>query len=265
MPIETEFNFYTKLKKDLKAKKPIPKCIQDSVMFNNLVNAKIINKPQRGVGFIEILNSNRFNEFYLKTYPRADIKIQTEIDNQKKFKNTKATSIKKDRVIFIRGFQNIVVNGIKIDLLKITKEHKIFSAVLQSLEAKKICFVENLSSFFIAEKLLGEDYVYIHFYGRLPKTAVLKKIQCKQYLHCGDYDFMGLSEYLRAKKVYDNCRLYKPENFTILFDEYSKPRKAKDIKYNNIKESTDDDIVEIVKKIEESDRFLEQQILFDNL
>lgn len=110
-----------------------------------------------------------------------------------------------------------------------------------------------------------DNYVYIHFYGRFPKKPILNKIQCEQYLHFGDYDFVGLNEYLRAKEVYSNCTLYKPENFTALFNDYSKPRKAKDIKHNNIKASTDKDVIEIVRKIERSNCFLEQQILFDKL
>ncbi len=265
MPTKTELNFYTKLRKNQRIEKPIPSIVKNSSEFHNLLAAKIISEPQRGVGFIEVIKSKKYDAFYLKKYPHSDIKIKTEIDNQKKFRNSKATNTEKDRVIFMRGFQNISINNIEVDLSKITKEHNIFSAVLQNFRAKKICFVENLLPFFMAEKLLGYDYVYIHFYGRFPKESTLKKIQCEQYLHFGDYDFVGLSEYLRAKNVFDNCKLYKPENLMDLFDEYSTPRKAKDTKYNNIKVSIDNEIIEIVKKIEKSNNFLEQQILFDKL
>lgn len=265
MSTKTEFDFYTKLKKHQKIRKPVPNIVKKSSEFNNLLDANIISKPQRGVGFIEVLKIESYDDFYLQKYPHSNIKVKTEIDNQKKFRNTKATNTEKDRIILMRGFQNILINNIEVDLLKTTKEHNIFSAVLKSLKVKKVCFVENLLPFFMAEKLLGDDYVYIHFYGRLPKESVLKKIQCEQYLHFGDYDFVGLSEYLRAKKVYDDCRLYKPKNLITLFDKYSKPRKTKDTKYNNIKISTDIEIIEIVKKIEHTNRFLEQQILFDEL
>lgn len=265
MPTKTKFNFYKKLKNNQKIKKPIPNIVKKSNEFNNLLAAEIISKPQRGVGYIEILKPKNYDDFYLEKYPNADIEIKTEIDSQKKFRDTKATNTEKDRIILMRGFQNILINNIEVDLSKATKEHKVFSAVLQSLKAKKICFVENLLPFFMAEKLLGNDYVYIHFYGRLPKKSILKKVQCEQYLHFGDYDFVGLSEYLRAKEVYDDCKLYIPKNFATLFDDYSKPRKAKDTKYNNIKTSTDKSIIEIVEKIECSDCFLEQQILFDKL
>jgi len=265
MSTKTEFDFYTKLKSHQKIKKPIPNIVKKSSEFTNLLSANIVSEPQRGIGFIEIIKSKDYDNFYLQKYPHPNIEVKTEIDNQKKFRNTKATNTEKDRVILMRGFQNILVNNIEVDLLKITKEHNIFSAVLKNLEAKKVCFVENLLPFFMAEKLLGDDYVYIHFYGRLPKESILKKIQCEQYLHFGDYDFLGLSEYLRAKNVFDDCRLYKPENFITLFNESSKPRKKHDTKYNNIKTSTDIEIIEIVKKIEHTNHFLEQQILFDEL
>lgn len=262
---KTELNFYTRLKDESRIKKPIPKIILESDTFQGLVAAKIIREPKRGVGFIDILKQDDYDDFYNKTYPHADIEIKTEIDNQKKFRNTKATAIKKDRAIFIRGFQNIIINDVQEDLLKITKKHNIFSAIFHNLKAKKICFVENFQPFLMAEKLLGKEYVYIHFYGRLPKKEILGKIQCEQYLHFGDYDFTGLEEYLRAKEVFNNCELYMPSNFDCLFDKFSKPRKNKDKKTIKIKESNDVNVIKIVNKMESKNLFLEQQILLDEL
>lgn len=262
---KTEHNFYTKLKNNLSAKKPIPIIIERSDVFKNLIATKIISEPRRGVGSIFVLEQEKYYSFYEQKYPHANIEVKTEADNQKKFRNTKATSIEKDRAIFIRGFQNIMINGIQEDLLKITTKHNIFSAIFHNLKAKKICFVENFQPFLMAEKLLGEDYVYIHFYGRLPKKEILKKIQCEEYLHFGDYDFVGLSEYLRAKEVFNNCKLHVPNHFNTLFDKYATPRKDKDEKYINIKKSTDPDVIKIVQRIDNENNFLEQQILFDEL
>ena len=218
--LKIEFDFYTKLKNDKKIKKPIPAIITKSAIFKSLVNVKIIEPIQRGKGYIEILKQDSFNEFYLKRFPHPNIDVKTEIDNQKKFRDTKTTPVAKDRVIFIRGFKDIIVNNKKISLKKITQEHQLFSTVLKNMKTQKICFVENLQPFLSAERLLGEDFVYIHFYGRFPKIEILKNIECEEYLHFGDYDSVGLSEYLKASEVYHNCKLFIPDNFEYLSKEY---------------------------------------------
>ena len=260
-----EFDFYTKLKDNKKAKKPIATTITNSSTFKALVSSKIIEPIQRGKGYIEVLNEIKFNEFYLRKFPNPNIKIKTEIDNQKKFKNTKATPINKDRVIFIRGFKNIIVNDKEINLNQTTQEYQLFSTVLQNLKTQKICFVENLQPFLNADKLLGKDCVYIHFYGRFPKKEILEKIKCKEYLHFGDYDFVGLSEYLRASTIYKNSKLFIPDNFDYLFDKYSTKRKKKDTFFSNVKETTQVEIIRIANKIKNSNHILEQQIIMDNI
>ena len=260
-----EFEFYTKLKNEGLAKKPIPATIIKSDTFKALVNSRTIEPIQRGKGYIEILNQKNFDRFYFKKFPNPDCDIKTEIDNQKKFKNTKSTYIEKNRVIFIRGFKDIVINDKKIDLNQITSEHNLFSTVLQNLTTQKLCFVENLEPFLNIEKLLGKDYIYVHFYGRFPKKEILKKIACEEYLHFGDYDFVGISEYLKASTVFKNAKLYIPDNFEHLFDEYSTPRKKKDTIYKNIKETDNQEVIYIVNKIKNSNKILEQQIIMDEL
>ena len=133
-----EFDFYTKLKNNKKANKPIPISIKNSSIFKSLVSSKIIEPIQRGKGYIEILKQKHFNEFYSKKFPNPNIDIKTEIDNQKKFRDTKATPIAKDRVIFIRGFKDIIVNDKEISLKDITQEHQLFSTVLKNMKTQKI-------------------------------------------------------------------------------------------------------------------------------
>lgn len=262
---KVEFDFYTKLKNNNKAKKPIPTIIKNSSIFKALVNSKIIEPIQRGKGYIEILKQKSFNEFYFKRFPNPDIDVKTEIDNQKKYRDTKATPIVKDRVIFIRGFKDIMVNDKKINLNQITNEHQLFSTILKSMKTQKICFVENLQPFLNAEKLLGQDFVYIHFYGRFPTIDILRNIECKEYLHFGDYDSVGLSEYLKASEIYHNCKLFIPDNFEYLSKEYSKKRKEKDTIHKNVKISLKTEIIKIREQLETTGKYLEQQIIMDNL
>lgn len=259
-----EFNFYEKLQKHGKVKKPIPKNIANSSNFQTLVRSKIIEPVQRGKGSIEVLKREEFKAFYLKKFPNPDIQVRTETENQLKFRDTKASAVKKKRIIFLRGFCDVLVNNQAVNLKDITIKHGLFGTILNSLECEKICFVENLQPFLNAEKLLGKEYVYIHFYGRFPKKEVIKKITCKEYLHFGDYDFIGLSEFLRANKVFENSKIFIPKNFDELFEKYSRKRKEKDTLYENIKNTKLKEIIMIREKIQNSGNFLEQQILMDD-
>jgi hypothetical protein len=260
-----EFDFYTKLKNDKKVRKPIPATISKSSIFQSLVSSKIIEPIKRGKGYIEVLKQESFDKFYANKFPNPHIDIKTEIDNQKKFRDTKATNIDKDRVIFIRGFRDIVVNNQTVDLREITQKYQLFSTVLRSMKVDKLCFVENLQPFLNAQELLGEEFVYIHFYGRFPKADILKTIECKEYLHFGDYDFVGLSEYLRASTIYPNSDIFIPDNFEYLFKTYSKQRKEKDTIYKNVETSTDKKVIRLKELLKSTGDYLEQQIVMDSL
>lgn len=261
---EIEFNFYTSLKNDGSVTSSnTPNIVLRSDIFKSLVDASIIEKIRKGRGFIyKVSKVDSFNSFYGNAFPNPEILITNEIDNQLKFKNTKASVVEKETIIFIRGKTTILVNGSFVDLHEFTTKFGLFSALLQEIKADKICFVENLQPFFIAEKLLGDEYTYIHFYGRLPKSDKLKRIKCKEYLHLGDYDFTGLHEFLRASDIYENSHLYMPENFEYLFQEYATKRKEKDTQHKNVKVSEHPDVIRVREKVKTTNLFLEQQILF---
>lgn len=259
---KVEFDFYNRLKLNGRVPSRLPKTISSSSEFHTLLGAKIIKKIPSGRGhFYKVVKQDKFDGFYKRKFPRDDIEVVTELDNQLKYRDTKATVLKKDRVIFIRGFQDIIINSIEINLKRTTQDFNIFSSVFKTLKAKKICFVENLQPFLEVEKILGEEYTYIHFYGRLPRKEVLENIECEEYLHFGDYDFVGLNEFLKAKEVFDNCRIYIPDNYDELYKDFSRHRKKKDTLYKNVKNSKISDVVRIREQVINSNRFLEQQIV----
>lgn len=259
---KVEFDFYTKVKLNGRVANKLPKTIVTSSEFQTLLNAKIIEKIISGRGYYyQLVMQDKFEVFYQKKFPRNDIEIVTETDNQMKYRDTKATSLKKDRVIFIRSSQDIVVNAEKINLKKTMQDFNIFSTVFKTLKAKKICFVENLQPFLEVEKFLGEEYTYIHFYGRLPRKEVLKNIECEEYLHFGDYDYVGLSEFLKAKEVFKNCTIFIPDNYDELYEKFSRAREQKDTAYKDVMNSTCREVVKIREQLSRQNRFLEQQVV----
>lgn len=261
---KTEFNFYSKLNKEKSlTTRSIPDSILKSQIFTSLINSKIVEKSTKGRGFrYEIIMQDDYDRFFNEKFPKKDIDVYDEIDSQLKYRDTKAVKTNKERIVFVRGIGEIEFNAQKVNLSKNTIDFGLFSGVLKSLKAKKICFVENLQSFLNAENVITFDYVFIHFYGRLPTYKILKNIECEEYLHFGDYDATGLHEYLRAKECFPKASIYVPRNFDELFEKYSRERKDRDTIHNNVKESHDNEVIYIREKIISSGRFLEQQILF---
>lgn len=263
---KVDFDFYRRLKRDGRVASKLPKIISSSDDFQTLLGAKIIEKVPSGRGYYySVSKVERFYDFYNERFPQGDIEVETEIDNQLKYRDTKATALKKERVVFIRSFDDVEVNSKRINLTQAMDDFNIFSTVLESLKAKKICFVENLHTFLEVEKLLGREYTYIHFYGRLARREILQKIECHEYLHFGDYDFVGLLEFIKASEVFKNCKLYIPENYDELYRKFSRPREKKDTAFKEVKNSTIAEVVKIRKQLESSNRFLEQQVVLSSV
>ena len=79
-------------------------------------------------------------------------------------RNTKAGKRESKNVILIRGQETVLLNGIETDLKKYTDAYGTFSATLKSLEANKVCFVENLDTYLLAEQVIKKGFVFIHTY-----------------------------------------------------------------------------------------------------
>ena len=181
------------------------------------------------------------------------------------YRNTKTGKRKSQNVILVRGFKNIKINSEIVDLEKATNLFGAFCAQVDSLETDKICIVENLDSFLLSEKVIDKSFVFIHTYGGLGKS-VLNKLKAKEILIFPDYDYKGLQNYLMAKKVFPNAKIFIPENYEILFNTFSRTIKTKQGREQNpnkeVKESIDENVVKIRTDIYKSKRFLEQQALF---
>ena len=93
---------------------------------------------------------------------------------------------------------------------------------------KQLAVVENLESFLSFETtgVPATAAVYAAT-GRLSDImidwlATTLETGVETLWHCGDYDPVGLSEYLRLRRISDRVRLFVPENIEELF-KYSKP------------------------------------------
>jgi hypothetical protein len=128
--------------------------------------------------------------------------------------------------------------------------------------------VENKESFLQAEKVISQDYVFIHSYGRIGKN-LLEKIQTNEVLVFSDYDYIGLNEYLKCKSVFENTSFFVPENYDLLFEQYAKEiilnRKKGQKASRNVLASQDETVLRICHDLQTKQKFLEQESLLINL
>lgn len=268
MQNKTFYNFILKILEEEKINaSSISQSVKKSGEFKTLVNGKFITYSQAVTGGGSYVLSDRDNlELYFKNkFPRELQDSYSAVSNIGTYRNTKAGKRISQNVILVRGFKNITLNSEIVNLEKFTNLFGTFSAQVNKLKSDKICIVENLDSFLLAEKVINKEYIFIHTYGGLGKT-VLNNFEAREILIFPDYDYKGLQNYLMVKKVFPKAKIFIPKDYENLFKTYSRTIKTKQGREQNpskeVKESVDENVIKIRTDIYKSKRFLEQQALF---
>jgi hypothetical protein len=258
---ELDYKFYSELRNRSISVNDVPKSVKKSLHYQNLFAAKTLDTEKSGRGSrIIIKNFKSFEAFFAKHFSEDNSSVITKASNIKKLRDSKARKTKTTSIFFVRGFKNIKLNNQNLDLGYFTNSFGLFSVQQPSIQTDKICFIENLYSFLKAEKLFGNNFIYLHKYGRIGIDS-LKGITANEILVFVDYDFNGLDEYLRIKSVYKNALLFIPENFDELFESYSKVIDGKQQQSEKVAQSRLKEVIKIRELVSKTSRFLEQEIL----
>jgi len=268
MQNKTFYNFLTKILKEGKLpSSSVAKSITKSSDFNTLLSGGFLEYiPARtGGGNYCLKDRESLIKYFNDKFPNEIQNIYSAISNIHTFRNTKAGKRESQSVILIRGFKQVKLNGINVDLRKYTKQFGTFSTKLESLLTDKVCFVENLDSYLLAEEVIGDEFVYIHTYGGIGRPTV-SKVTAKEILVFPDYDFKGLHNYLLVKSVFSFSKLFVPSNYIELFATESRTIKTKHGREQQpsreVKESEEEIVIKIRTDIYKTKHFLEQQALF---
>lgn len=243
--------------------------IKDSGDFTTLINGGFIEHipVASGGGSYFLKDEKALAKYFADKFPTLLSNNNTAIANIHSLRNTKAGKRESQNVILLRGYKKIIINGIDVDLNSYTVKFETFSAVLKELCTDKICLVENLDSYLLADQVLGNDYVFVHTYGGMGKSTISKFI-AKEILIFPDYDFKGLDNYLLVKSIFPETELFIPKNYNILFEKKSRTIKTRQGREQQpskrVLESVDEVVVKIRTDIFKHKRFLEQQALFKN-
>lgn len=267
---ETLLKYFQILKTEKLLSSQVPKALFDSNDFQNMLDSGIVLKVSIGRGYVYELNKEKrqvFENWFAKKFPNTEIEVTDRASSIAKFKDSKKSK-EKSVIVFLKGNKPIKINNETIDLQKYTNKFGFFACVLENLETEKLCFVENKESFLKAEKVIWQDYVFIHSYGRIGKN-LLEKIQTNEVLVFSDYDYIGLNEYLKCKSIFENTLFFVPENYDSLFEKYAKEitlnRKKGQKASKNVLASQDASVLRICKDLQTKQKFLEQESLLISL
>lgn len=212
-----------------------------------LIESGVIEKRKRGAGGVyEVLNKNELAVFCEKEYPSGlyGEKIKEGVTGKafavaaRRDAHRGATS--SHNPVFIRGFGNAQLvsrDGENLPVASLTEMTSVAAINADGKACKweiagRVALVENIEVFFRAEEFIdGLDFVLWNAGRANNKTIEWLTVQPRGLvlIHCGDYDPVGLGEYLKLKDACSHLQvsLYVPENLDALF-VYGKKKRLKD-------------------------------------
>ncbi len=256
-------DFFINLKTEKRiAKSSVGSVVRNSKLFKLMEQARAIEFEKLGRGSkLIIVNQHVFEEIFKSQINSDVINVNSKIDAAKKFGNSKSIGgLESNPYYFYRGNKIVKVNNEQIDLGFYSNKFGFFGCSNVSVETEKLCWIENKDCFELAEKTLGEDYVFVHKYGRLGQND-FSNWRVKEVLFCPDYDFTGLEEYLYCKENFPNTILFIPSDFQEILKQSRMPIKGE--MKDRLKNTNDEVVLKIRDYILRNNKFLEQQILFN--
>lgn len=245
--------------------------------LRSLMDAGVVGKSRRGSGFVlEVNDAGVLRDFLKQQYPETEFlgEISPRALAVGSLRNAKR-AVRTDREpVLLRAFQPTTCrNGdVSFDVLARSRETGAVCLVLSedshwSLSAR-MAVVENLECFLHFEKMDVPVDVALYASGRL-SGRVLQWLQLPAmrectFSHCGDYDPVGLDEYLRLKTVAGKrAELYVPEDLRELVKTYGRPELLGDSasRLQRLRSAEDTDVRRVVNILDETGRGLEQEVL----
>lgn len=191
------------------AESSIANRIRKSDIFSRLVNAEALVREKRGRGAVwkiakrEVVQAYRYHECPSFT---PDETRGERYNRIRATRDSKSSPRESYRLIFARSSVPFTLNGQTI------VAQEAIGRSLESITAKKVCFVENLENFMRETKLIDKGYVLLFPVGRLG-MALFERIIADAVMHFGDLDYVGLNEYARVNGFFPDATLYIPNNY----------------------------------------------------
>jgi hypothetical protein len=252
---------------------------RDRFRLQSLYDAGVLLVERSGAGRRIVLHdANALESFIARTYPSGLQGINKTLSSRSKavaeLRDSKKARETQPVAVLLRGFHNSTLHfGNKV--LPITSWSELAGVAALRLDGETqwgfsgiVAFVENLEVFWNFEKLeIGAD-IAIYAQGRLNSKVVdwlaSPAMQHARIIHCGDYDPVGLDEFLRLKSACPGrTEIYITPNLENLLSRYGKKELISDNAaiLARLRKNDDPQVSFIVKLIDRWGLGLEQEVL----
>jgi hypothetical protein len=252
---------------------------RDHTRLQSLFETRVLAMERGGAGKkVVVKNREALDAFVLRSYPSSlqgssavlspRSRAVAELRDSKKARETGPL------MVLLRGFDNCALQAGE-EVLAVAHWTELAGVAALCLDGRQwefsgvMAIVENLEVFWNFEKLKTGAQLAIYAHGRLSGRILdwlsSPAMALARIIHCGDYDPVGLDEYLRLKAACpERARLYLPPNLESLLSRYGKG----DLLLGSnvailarLRKSEDLDVRRIVEMIDRFGVGLEQEIL----
>ncbi len=252
---------------------------RDRSRLQSLFATGVLEVVRSGAGkTVVVQNRDAFDTFILRNYP-SGLEGREEAATPRSKAVAELRDSKKARatgplVVLLRGFGNCHLRS-GTEVLPVADLTELAGVAALHLGGKEwkytgvLAVVENLEVFWNFEKLKTGVQLAIYAQGRLSGRILnwfsSRAMLQARIIHCGDYDPVGLDEYLRLKAACgERAALYLPPNLEDLMSRYGK----KDLLLGSsaailarLRKTEDKEVRQIVKLIDRYGVGLEQEVL----
>lgn len=252
---------------------------RDRSRLQALFDAEVLQEERAGAGLrVAVKKRAAFQLFLEKTYPAGLTGGKEELPFRARavaeLRDSKKAKGRCPATVLLRGFRGCVLNAddTSLEVAAWTAQAGVAVVVRDRLAhwnfTGVIAVVENLEVFWNIEKVEPKVDLALFAEGRLDKRILdwlaSPLMQDARIMHFGDYDPVGLDEYLRFKEVCPGrIELYRPPNLEELFRKYGKARLLRDSAaiMPRLRQTSDSDALSIIQLMDRFGAGLEHEAL----
>ena len=252
---------------------------RDRNRLQSLFETGVLEVERSGAGkTVVVKNRDVFDAFILRHYP-SGLEGRPESSTPRSNAVAELRDSKKARetgqpVVLLRGVDNCELRS-GTEVLPVADLTELAGVVAFHLGAREweytgvLAVVENLEFFWNFEKLMTGAHMALFAGGRLSSRILgwlgSQSLALARIIHCGDYDPVGLDEYLRLKGACpESAELFLPANLEVLLSRYGKRELLQGSNaavLARLRKTEDQEVRRLVKLMDLYGVGLEQEIL----
>ena len=245
--------------------------------LRSLFDARILEERRSGAGRrVVVANEEGFLRWTEERLPNGldpDLEGPPRAAAVAAFRDAKVARRTDAEPVLLRVFTEraiFEVDGAEIGGLALTQQTGCLSFLLSDKRRVTlrghVGVVENLEAFLYAQELGPELDAAMYAAGRISRRMLewMSRQSGTRWIHLGDYDPVGLSEYLRvAEACPGKATLWIPQDLQTLVAKYSKGRlmEASSRVWAKVRQSEDPAVARVVALLDQNAMGLEQEIL----